>query len=388
MATPRGRKSPNLIDRLVTEPGDFPFVQAIRLLERLALGHTSEKENNKLRAIGGHHHPKNECIHFNTETALLFPMGEISQLKKDPTDTELKIWHMTVTFMSLFGPSGVLPHHYSELILQRLKVSDHSMRDFFDMLNHRIISHFYRASIKYKMLPSFERSHLIGKTQFKDSKANGHNHTQSQVLLALAGLGDPSLQNRLGLSDDALISASGFLQQQVRSVKNLEQLIKFQFGIDATVEQFQGEWQNLQSDFRTKLSMDPSEGKNNILGQNAILGKKVWQAQGKFSVMLKPNSWDEFMEIAPDSSRLKAMENLIHLYVGIELDFDFTIQFSANEIPRTQLRQPKLNAPKSTDHAARLGWNCKLANSASKLSQNTKSDTLIRITRRAMHQTA
>ena len=407
MATARGRKSPNLIDRLVAEPGDFPFVQTIRLIERLTLGRNLGKEPVKLKPIGGYHHPKLECIYFNAETALLFPMGEVSQLTQSSADGHNNNWNITVSFMGLMGPSGVLPYHYSELIVQRLKLNDISMRDFFDMLNHRVISHFYRASIKYKMLPSFERSHLISDSpsvgithKSLASSPPTHQHNQSQALLALAGLGDSSLQNRLSLSDDALISTSGFLQQQIRSVKNLEQIIKFHFGIDATIEQFQGEWKSLQPDFQTKISNSPDVGNNtvfgmnNVLGKNTILGKKVWQVQGKFSVMLQPKNWDEFMEFSPDSLQLRAMENLIHLYVGIELDFDFTIRFDVNQIPRAQLKQPKIQTQKSEDQPLRLGWNCKIANniqtrhSKPQLASNNNSDVFIRVTRRAMHQTA
>lgn len=401
MASPRGRKSPDLIDRLVTQPNNFSFVQAIRLLERLALGQQSDNGPKALKCIGEHHHPKRECIRFNTETALVFPMSEISKLQTQSTTVHPTAWQMTVTFMGLLGPSGVLPHHYSELIIQRLKVNDHSMRDFFDMLNHRIISHFYRASIKYKMLSSFERSQLIQHKNAMEAVAdkiysspttNSSAGGQSQVLLALAGLGDPSQRHRLGVSDDSLIGVSGFLQQRIRSVKNLEGLIKFQFGLDATIEQFRGEWQTLQSDFQTRLSVDSSAGINNILGQNAILGSKVWQAQGKFSVLLKPSSWDELIDIAPDSDRLRALENLIHLYVGIELDFDFTIRYAADQIPRAQLKRPNLISSNNQENGVRLGWNCKIAAKAPRAGANPKINdklnTLIRISRRAMQQTA
>jgi len=409
MATPRGRKSPNLINRLTNEPYDFSFVQAIRLLERYALGRSLEAGSNSKRpkAIGGHNHPREECITFKTETSLLYPASDIGRLKKTTKESfdtgNHDTWEMTVNFMGLYGPSGVLPHHYSELILQRVKFKDESMRDFLDMLNHRVVSQFYRASIKYLMIRSFERSQLIRQQSSSKSLASAV-HNQSQALLALAGLGDRSQQNRMGLEDSSIISASGFLQQQVRSVKNLEKLIKFQFGIDATIEQFKGEWHKLQPDFRTKLSSDPWEGENNILGQNAILGKRVWQAQGKFSVLLKPNNLDEFMEIAPDSDRLKAMENIIHFYVGIELDFDFKIRLRSDQLPRTQLKPPKARTfaskesssedHKNIDQEVRLGWSCKLASKPvvkktdeDVLTENSNKTkyTIIRVTRRAMH---
>ena len=57
---------------------------------------------------------------------------------------------MTVNFMGLTGPLGILPYSYTEFMLERMRAKDSSLQDFLDIFNHRMISFFYRAWEKYR----------------------------------------------------------------------------------------------------------------------------------------------------------------------------------------------------------------------------------------------
>ena len=81
---------------------------------------------------------------------------------------------MRVNFMGLTGPSGVLPLVYSELVIDRLRERDRTLRDFLDIFNHRMISLFYQAWEKYRFFVPYER---------------GERDRFSHHVLALLGLG-------------------------------------------------------------------------------------------------------------------------------------------------------------------------------------------------------
>ena len=61
--------------------------------------------------------------------SLDFPPSEIYEVTNDENGGPPR---MTVAFMGLTGPLGVLPRHYTELLLARIRGKDFSLRDFLD----------------------------------------------------------------------------------------------------------------------------------------------------------------------------------------------------------------------------------------------------------------
>ena len=134
---------------------------------------------------------------------------------------------MSVNFMGLTGPQGVLPLYYSALVRDRLRARDHGLKRFLDIFNHRLISLFHRA---------------WGKSRIHVDDEAGHPGRFTQHLLDLLGLGGPALRNRLGLRDEALVYYAGLLGPTQRGAAGLEQLIEDFFRVPVTVEQFVGGW--------------------------------------------------------------------------------------------------------------------------------------------------
>src|SRR5262245_33848701 len=107
MAATNGGAAASLAERLFAEGYAFDFFQAVRLLEKLApergpVGHDSP--------------PSAEVARFRAHMALNFPASAIYQI--EPATAQTPAPTVTVTFMGLTGPSGILPRHYTEMLMR------------------------------------------------------------------------------------------------------------------------------------------------------------------------------------------------------------------------------------------------------------------------------
>ena len=152
MAGGNREPSSDLIQELLNSAEQFEFFQAVRLIER-AVG--EQDRASRISRIGGDGGPAAEPVRFRAMASLSFPSGQISRIDpgvssqetpaRDAGDRRLPIpLEMTVPFLGLTGPNGVLPAHYTSLLIERshLRNKDHALREFFDLFNHRVISLF------------------------------------------------------------------------------------------------------------------------------------------------------------------------------------------------------------------------------------------------------
>lgn len=336
MSTTFRRKNTSVIQRLISKPYEFGFKQAIRLLERNAC--FSNEKNIKIakQPVARFTPPASEVVRFKSRQSLSFPASEIDTIVFDNSKATLNQAQMFVNFMGLTGSNGILPYHYSELVLKRLKMKDKSMRDFLDLFNHRLISLFYQASVKYNLPVEYERKRL-------NQPDSVHTDTHTQILLALVGLGTAGMRNRLYTKDETLLYYSGLFTKKVRTASGLKQIIYNHFSIPVNIQEFIGQWQELIDDVRTRLpAIDCPRGQNNQLGKSVMLGRKGWFAQGKFRIILGPLTSKELHNFAPGTTMLKALDEIVRFYVNFEFDYDYVMRIKRADIPsRIQLSKNK-----------------------------------------------
>lgn len=337
------RKDTPVVTRLVQRPFDFSFMQAVRLLERAAaFVHPSSRAFAR-SPVARFTPPANEVVRFHSRPSLGFPSAEIDNVGIKDNTSAPNQWRVSVNFLGLAGSSGVLPYHYSELIQQRLKHKDKSLLDFLDLFNHRTISLFYQASTKYNLPVEYERKQLN-----PPPGSDGDNHTQ--VLLSLIGLGSNGLQHRLHTRDESLLYYAGLFSSKVRSAVGLKQIIGHHFGIPVEIREFMGQWQELIDDVRTRLpGIAAPRGQNNQLGKSLMLGRKGWFAQGKVRIILGPLSKEQLSNFAPGTATLKALDEIVRLYINFEYDYDYVMRIKRTDIPE-RIRFSK-------DSPTIMGWN-------------------------------
>lgn len=301
------------------QPWDFEFFQAVRVLERMF----PDRE-----PVGHFSVPKQEVARFRAFPSTVFPASEIQSLEESAEEQT----SMEVNFMGLFGPLGVLPLYYTELIAERARQRDTSVRDFLDLFNHRMISLFYRAWEKYRFPIAYERGEL--------------DHF-SHRLLDLIGLGTPGLQNRQAVPDDALIFYSGLLSQQPRSAVALEGLLADYFGVPIEVEQFIGAWYSL--DPSTQCRMRESRDVSEQLGFGAVVGDEIWDTQARVRIKIGPLPLETYLDFLPSGTAYEPLRAITELYAGQEVDFEVQLILERASVPYCELGA-------EGDEGPRLGW--------------------------------
>ncbi|SMF29807.1 type VI secretion system protein ImpH [Alteromonadaceae bacterium Bs31] len=332
MSSESWRKNTSVIAKLKQHTGRFSFIQVVRLLERSIVFRNKDKQESSAEnehTVGQFSPPNKESIRLVGNPSLAFPIQEVEYIKESSTASE-PTWQISANFLGLTGSMGILPYHYSELALQRLKKRDRSFINYLNIFNHRITSLFYQASRKYRLPLSYEQQHLDLQKASKP-KSQVDNHTFA--LLSLIGLGSEGLQKRSSIADESLLFYGGLFCQQVRTAENLKQIIADYFSVPVNIEEFVGQWQDLIDDVRTRLPYEGMPlGQNANLGRNCMLGRKGWFAQGKVSISIGPLNQKQHQAFAPGSSNMKALNELVRLYLGMEHDYEFNILVKRKEI--------------------------------------------------------
>jgi len=341
MATAQRRSRLALIQQLLAQPQRFEFFQATRLLENTA-------------AHAGKTREQTRTLHFRGSHALHFSGADIDAIDALP-ETEIQRnpgWSMRVNLLSLTGSGGVLPHHYTETLLRRLRARDETLRDFFDLFNDRSIELFFQAWRKYR-LPMVYESHRLRQRRGSDPI--------TQALSAIVGLGTPQLGERLPFDSEAVIGFGGVFARLIKSAVGLENILRHYLQLDIKVEQFQGQWLELPADLRSRLPGNGLGGMNNQLGVNTIVGAHCWQIQSKFRVRLRHLTYAQLMQLAPGSARMHNLKTLTQLVAGTELDFDIVLETEREDLPPMRLGGgPTQGGPANnaaTPFQPLLGWN-------------------------------
>ena len=327
MSSTRWRKNTSISQQLIETPHKYGFYQTVRLLERITKMGDQNQVNDKNHLFGNpvarFVPPNSEAVRFHTNQTLRFSSSEIAKIsnkrKKHAPETSNQ-WHLFVNFMGLTGTQGVLLYHYTELILQRLKLKDETLMNFLDLFNHRTISLFYQSATKYRLPIEYERKKL---NPPRIEKRDSH----TQALLSLIGLGTGHLNDRLYTRDESLLYYSGLFSHQIRTASGLKQILEHHFGVPITIKEFVGQWQELIDDVRSKLATrEHPLGQNISLGKSAMLGRRGWFAQGKVRIIIRPQNKKQAQIFALNTKALYAMNEIVKLYLRLEHDYDYIIR--------------------------------------------------------------
>lgn len=330
-----------LIDQLLKQPHRFNFFQAVRLIEQMC----DSASTRRIGPVGLDNVPSREILRFRAQPSLSFAANTITAIKQKPKEEEglsAAQMEMVVSFFGLTGPAGVLPQHYTRLLIGQVRQKDFTLRDFFDLFNHRFVSLFYRAWEKYRLPIQYERAQRQGGEQ---------TDKITQALLSLVGFGTGALRNRLHLPREVFLFFAGHFARFPRNAESLQCLLCEYFQLPIRVEQFSGQWFYLSAENCSRLGGSPHEETNNQLGLNCIAGERIWDVQSKFRLRIGPLTFQQFDDLLPGRLGFQRICQMIRSYVGLDFDFDLQAVLLESEVPGSQLNSL------ADAESPLLGWN-------------------------------
>ena len=313
MATPLGRTDPSVAEILLRSAWDFEFFQAVRLLALIY---------PERRPISGFRQPLEETVRFHAHLSMAFPPSAIQEITPG-TEVDDPL-HMTVNFMGLTGPMGILPSNYTEYLIARSYSRDNAAAAFFDLFNHRLIALFYLAWEKHHFTVGYERQSQPAASQWEFTK----------YLFDLMGMGTTGLQGRLEMPDSVLLSHCGLIAQRPHSATALAGLLRDYFRVPVEIHQFVGKWCYLEQD---DLSYLGEKTVSSQLGCGAVAGSQVWNPQARFRIRVGPLSWKRFQSFLPGGPAFRELIALAMYFANQAMDFETQFTLLAREVSECRL---------------------------------------------------
>lgn len=299
---------------LEEKPYQYDFFQALRRIECLF---------PKMPRIGQALRPADEPVRLGQEPALSFAPSTITSFK---LADGAALPRMEVRFFGMLGPNGPLPLHLTEFARGRsIHAGDQTLVRFLDLFHHRFMALFYRAWAQAQPTVSLDRPHEDRFSYYAGS---------------LFGLGEKSLRERDAVNDFAKLYFSGLLARQVRNRDGLVALLTGYFRLPVKVEEFTGHWMQLQESERTRLGRDGA-----LLGNGAVLGRRVWDCQHKIRLCLGPLDLSQYESFLPGGAALVKLVAWVRQYLCFELEWDVRLVLKHDQVPKTRLGK-----------FGRLGW--------------------------------
>ena len=306
-----------VIEQISDDICRFDFYQAVRLIEGLYMQYAQEHTGLQ---------PGKFPIRFKGNTNLSFYANHIHEIRQNKFDSE-KI-DILVNFFGLTGIDAPMPDNYAELINKqdRNRASESAMRDFFDLINHRLIK--LRYDLRKRVRTGFQ-------------PCTNRNDSLHTIIYNLLGLNVGPLRNSLSFQEHALLPFTGLLHGDRRSLHGLELMLNNILTTPVQCRPLTGGWQPIQGEDQNKLG---TAGQNQQLGESLTLGKRVWDPQSQFSLRIQPESWEVFESFLPlkSAKHYKQLTGLVEFYTRNQFDYDCIVRINRNLIPESPAK-PRLS---------------------------------------------
>lgn len=271
--------------------------------------------------------PREESVRLGQAPSLAFAPREIAGIQLTPSGCRVDLFGL-----GMLGPNGALPLHYTELARERLQTTrDAALVDFLDLFHHRAITLLYRAWAQAQAAAGLDRREQEVFTRYVSSLAGDRLPAPAAPWPAHARWASAAQRLRRSPAPQGLCAAlRDYLRLPVR------------------LREFTLRWLAIDPAERSRLGA-PDRGAR--LGDAAVLGDRVPDRQGCFTLSLGPLTLAQYLDVLPQRGRgacFEAVHACVRGFVGMEQAWELELV-----LPASQTRPAALGAP---DALARNAW--------------------------------
>lgn len=303
------------------DPALIPAMDFFELLRQL------EREGVRFGRAGG---PEREPARLGQVARLDFAASDVALYEPE---TPGNVPFVGVNVLGLIGPEGPMPLHMTRWIMQRLSnrwfagdesgaTSDTSFIDFLNMLQHRMLTLYWRAWAEAR--PDVHIAH-------------GEGGRIIGLMRALAGIGLPGTRGVNQGLDGAKLHHATSLAHTVKNPERLTSFLETVVGVPVELEEFIGVWVDLPEHLQSRLG-DVHCG----LGTGAVAGGRVFDRQSHAELRLGPLTFEQFTTFLDDPAAWARLRHAVIFASGKELVFRLRLVLAEGEAPPARLGDARL----------------------------------------------
>ena len=256
-------------------------------------------------------------ICFTGSLSRNFPPGEIrsvspveskEMIQDDYEITQTAKKHIVeCSYYNIYGLDGPLPEPFSDMMTDDIYYGRGAMIAFINIFNNRV------QALRYLI-------HAKANYTLANSDAS-HSHI-GQFLLALSGNYLHQQHFLSGQHEGDLISLAGHIANCRINFPTICQLFKAVLDLGVLdMQSLIGRWLNIQQEDLTLLGKS-----NHRLGGQATLGKKIWDQQAAFGLVLGPVRHSRLAQLVPGGKDFPKLKQLITWVAEKRCDCLITIE--------------------------------------------------------------
>ncbi len=309
MASPERKSHVDLSALLSAEGKSFDFFRAVQVLQRLApntvpVGHLGP--------------PESEAIRFAHAPDLSFSASDIDKIEPRVVRAGRVYARITSTFLGLFGSASPLANYMSEDLLRAEAADNTSVRAFYDLFHHRVLSLFFRAWKKHRFSAGF-------RVDATDSF--------SRRAVSFVGVDLHGAVPKHGLPPGDLLALAPLVSQRTRPARTLQIILERLLpGTRVAIESFVPRRVVLDHTQRALLGVQ-----NSTLGVDFTIGRSVLDRSGAFRVVVGPVSYEAYESFAPGGRHHGTLRKIVNQFSGGTLEAELELRLSEDQSPRFQL---------------------------------------------------